>query len=248
MAELGLPGVLLLLVVVGVTIIGIAVRARGPSRALYGTLLALAVVWALHAGVDWDWEMPVVTLGFFAVAGLALSSARREGPAWIPTHNTRLTLALVCLATLALPVSLIGSQSRLGDAEHALYASSCAAATPAALSSIGWLDLRPEPYEIVGFCDLRRGLPRLGVAAMRAAVHRDPRSWETYYALAIAQASAGIDPRTSAATALRLNPLEGLTRQAATELRSSSPTEWVRRAPAIRAAALASNDLSIAPS
>jgi hypothetical protein len=211
-------------------------------------LLALAVVWALHAGVDWDWEMPVVTLGFFAVAGLALSSARREGPAWIPTHNTRLTLALVCLATLALPVSLIGSQSRLGDAEHALYASSCAAATPAALSSIGWLDLRPEPYEIVGFCDLRRGLPRLGVAAMRAAVHRDPRSWETYYALAIAQASAGIDPRTSAATALRLNPLEGLTRQAATELRSSSPTEWVRRAPAIRAAALASNDLSIAPS
>jgi hypothetical protein len=248
MAELGLPGVLLLLVVVGATIFGIAVRARRSQRALYGTLLALAVVWALHAGVDWDWEMPVVTLGFFAAAGLALSSGKRDGRGWIPTHNARLTIALLCLLTLVLPVSLIGSQSRLGDAEHALYASNCAAATPAALSSIGWLDLRPEPYEIVGFCDLRRGLPRLGVTAMRAALRHDPHSWEAYYALAIAQASAGIDPRGSAATALRLNPLERLTRQAARELRSSSPIEWVRQAAVVRAAALASNRLAIAPS
>ncbi len=248
MAELGLPGVLLLLVVVGATIFGIAVRARRSQRALYGTLLALAVVWAVHAGVDWDWEMPVVTLGFFAAAGLALSSDRRDGPGWLPAHNTRLTLALLCLLTLVAPVSLIGSQSRLGDAEHALYASNCAVAAPAALSSIGWLDLRPEPYEIVGFCDLRRGLPRLGVTAMQAAVRHDPRSWEAYYALAIAQASAGIDPRRSAVTALRLNPLEPLTRQAFRELRSPSPTEWVKRAAVVRAAALASSDLSIVPS
>jgi hypothetical protein len=248
MAELGLPGLLLLLVVVGATIIGIAARSRGPSRALHGALLAIAIVWALHAGVDWDWEMPVVTLGFFAVAGLALSSVKRDGPGWVPSHNTRLTIALLCLATVALPVVLVGSQSRLGDAEHALYASDCAAASPAALSSIGWLDLRPEPYEIVGFCDLRRSLPRLGVAAMREAVRRDPRSWETYYALAIAQASAGIDPRVSVATALRLNPLEPLTRKAAKQLRSSRPTEWVRRAPIVRAEALASNDLAIVPS
>jgi hypothetical protein len=248
MAELGLPGVLLLLVVVGVGMFGIAVRSRGSQRALHGTLLSLAVVWALHAGVDWDWEMPVVTLGFFAAVGLVLSSSRRDGPGWVPAHNTRLSLALLCLVTVALPVSLIGSQSRLGNAEYALYASNCAAATPAALSSIKWLDVRPEPYEIVGFCDLRRGLPRLGVAAMRTAVSRDPHSWETYYALAIAQAAGGIDPRGSVATALRLAPLEPLTRQAAKQLRSSRPAEWVKRAARLRAAALTSSHLSIAPS
>jgi hypothetical protein len=248
MAELGLPGLLLLLILVGAAIVGIATRSRGSRRAPYGALLAMAVVWALHAGVDWDWEMPVVTLGFFAAAGLALSSGKRDGVGWVPAHNTRMTLALLCLATVALPVSLIGSQSRLGEAEHALYASNCAAATPAALSSIGWLDVRAEPYEIAGFCDLRRGLPRLAVAAMSAAVRHDPRSWETYYALAIAQASAGIDPRASVATALAFNPLERLTRQSAKELRSSSPTVWVRRAAVVRAAALASNDLSIVPS
>jgi hypothetical protein len=191
--------------------------------------------------------MPVVTLGLFAAVGLALSR-QRVTVAWAPSQNARLALSLLCLATVALPVSIIGSQRRLGDAEHALYASSCAAASRSALSSIGWLDVRPEPYEIVGFCDLRRGLPRLGVTAMRQAVLQDPESWETYYALAIAQASAGVDPRASAQRALRMNPLEPLTREAAKELHTSSPTEWVRRAATVRAAALASNDLSIVPS
>jgi hypothetical protein len=246
MAELGLPGVLLLLALVGVTIVGLAVRARGGQRSLYGALLAVAVVWALHAGVDWDWEMPVVTLGFFAGAGLALGA--RAGRGWVPAHNTRLILALLCLATVALPVSIIGSQSRLGDAEHALYSSNCAAASPAALSSIGWLDFRPEPYEIVGFCDIQRGAPRLGVAAMRQAQLHDPGSWETYYTLAIAQASAGIDPRRSVERALRMDPLEPLTREAAKELGGASSSEWVKRAALVRAVALASSHLSISPS
>jgi O-antigen ligase len=248
MAELGVPGLLLLLVLVGATILGLGLRARGRRRTLYGALLAAAVVWALHAGVDWDWEMPVVTIGFFAIAGLALSTGGQAGSGWVPSHNTRLVLALFCLATVALPVSIIGSQTRLGQAEHALYASDCAAAAPAALSSIGWLDVRPEPYEIVGFCDIQRGQPRLAITAMREARSHDPGSWETYYALAIAQASAGIDPRVNVEQALRMNPREPLTREAAKEFRSSSPTEWVTHAAVVRAATLKSNDLSIVPS
>jgi hypothetical protein len=248
MAELGLSGLLLLSIVVGVAIVGLATRARGAKRSLYGALLAVALVWALHAGVDWDWEMPVITLAFFAVAGLALGARERVGFGWVPGHNTRLILGLLCLATVVLPVSIIGSQSRLTDAEHALYASNCTVASTAALASIGWLDMRPEPYEIVGFCDIQRGLPRLGATAMRQAVRRDPGGWEAYYALAVAQAAAGVDPRASAARALRMNPREPLTREAARQLDTSSPTEWVRRAAAVRAAALASNDLSIVPS
>jgi O-antigen ligase len=249
MEELGLPGILLLAVLVGAVVFGLAVRSRGSQRALFGALLALAVVWAVRAGVDWDWEMPVVTIGFFAVAGLALGPrGRGGGRGWVPAHNTRLVLGLLCLATLVLPIALIGSQSRLGDAEHALYASNCSAAAPAALSSIGWLDMRPEPYEIVGFCDLRRGQPRLAMAAMGQVVEHDPHSWEAYYVLALAQASAGVDPHANVGRALEMNPLEPLTREAARELRGGSPTVWVRRAALVRKAALASNDLSIVPS
>ena len=248
MAELGIPGLVLLLVAVGVVLVGIATQVRGSRRSLYGALLAAGVVWALHAGVDWDWQMPVVTLGFFAAAGLALGPRKGSGPGWIPSHGSRLFLGLCLLLTLVLPVLMIGSQTRLASAENALYESNCPKAGADALSSIGWLDVRPEPYEVVGFCDLKRGLPRTGVSAMQQAVRLDPSSWEAYYALAIAEASAGIDPRSSAKKALRMNPREPLTIQAAKLLRVSSPTEWVSRAAILRAAALASNDLSIRPS
>jgi hypothetical protein len=248
MAELGVPGLLLLVVLVGVVLAGLGARARGRRRSLYGALLAGGVVWALHAGVDWDWEMPVITLPFFAAAGLALSPRGRPGRRWAPGKSGRAILAAVCLAGVVLPVLVIGSESRLTGAERALYASDCAKASSAAQSSIRWLSSRPQPYEILGFCELQRGLPRLGVSAMRQALRRDPGSWESNYALAIAQASAGIDPRAAAGRALHMNPFEPLTRQAVSELRGPKATGWVRHAPALRAAALASNDLSIVPS
>jgi hypothetical protein len=248
MAELGLPGLVFLLVMIGAILVGLARRARGSRRSVYGALLGAGVAWALRAGVDWDWEMPVVTLGFFAAAGLALSPGSGYRPGWLPGARSRLVLCLLCLASAVLPVLLIGSQRHLGEAEQALYASNCPAASSAALASTGWLDVRPEPYEILGFCDLQRGQPRLGISAMRRAVHYDPESWETYYVLAIAQASAGIDPRVAAARALRMNPYEPLTLQEAKAFQTSNPTEWVSRAAAVGAAALASNDLSIVPS
>jgi hypothetical protein len=248
MAELGLPGLLLLLAAIGSILGALAARARGSLRSIYGAMLAAGIFWGLHAGIDWDWQMPVTTIAFFAAAGLALVPRKGSGPSWIPGHGTRLLLGALLLATVALPVLIAGSQRQLGVAEKALYASNCPKASAAALSSIGWLDIRPEPYEVVGFCDLQRGLPRLGVAAMRHAVHFDGSSWEPYYALAVAQASAGIDPRASAAQALRLNPHETLTVQAAKLLRSSSPNVWVTRAAILRAAALSSGDLSINPS
>ena len=84
-AELGAPGLLLVFALVGAVLVGLALRARGPQRSLYGVLLAVGVVWALHAGVDWDWEMPVVTLVFFTIAGVALGARRaREKRRWVP--------------------------------------------------------------------------------------------------------------------------------------------------------------------
>ena len=251
-SELGVPGLLAILLVVGSVLGGLAVRARGSQRSLYGALLAVGVVWALHAGVDWDWEMPVITVIFFAIAGAALgprSAPRAEGRRHrVAGTRTRVALAALCLASAVLPVLIIGSESRLDAAEHALYASNCTKASAAAHSSLEWLSVRPQPSEVIGFCDLARELPRLGVLAMQRAVRADPKSWEPYYALALAKAAAGADPREDAATALRLNPREPLTRRAAAVLRGTSPREWMRHAPALRAEALASNDLSIVPS
>jgi O-antigen ligase len=255
MAELGVPGIALLAILVGAVLGGLALRvcARGPRRSLYGVLLACAVVWAVRAGVDWDWEMPVVTLPFFAAAGLALSprGRSRDRAGWTPGARGRAILGLLCVAGVVLPVLIVGSQNRLGEAENALYASApeCATASTAARASIGWLDVRPEPFEILGFCDLHDGRPADAVVQMRQAVRLDPGSWETYYALSIAQAAAGVDPMAAARRALRMDPLDPLTRQGVRELGSAAgPRGWASRARVLRAAAIKSNQLSIFPS
>jgi hypothetical protein len=37
-------------------------------------------VWFLHASIDWDWEMPAVTLPALVLAGLLITQAE-AGPA-----------------------------------------------------------------------------------------------------------------------------------------------------------------------
>jgi O-antigen ligase len=73
-AELGVIGVLLL----GAFIGGVAVAARRAARvspSLAAGPIAGVVVWAFHAAVDWDWEMPTVTLLALLLAGVLLALA-----------------------------------------------------------------------------------------------------------------------------------------------------------------------------
>jgi O-antigen ligase len=73
-AELGLVGVVLLAGFFG----GVAVAARRAHRLVPGLAagpIAGVVVYVAHAPLDWDWEMPAVTLVALILAGslLALS-------------------------------------------------------------------------------------------------------------------------------------------------------------------------------
>jgi hypothetical protein len=73
-AELGLVGVALLAVVLG----GVALAARDAHRAdaaLAAGPIAALTVWAMHSAIDWDWEMPALTLVAVALAGTLLACA-----------------------------------------------------------------------------------------------------------------------------------------------------------------------------
>jgi hypothetical protein len=50
-----------------------AVLAAGPAAAL--------VVWAIHSAIDWDWEMPALTLVAIVLAGLLIAASQEEGQA-----------------------------------------------------------------------------------------------------------------------------------------------------------------------
>ena len=74
-AELGLVGVLLLAAAFG----GVVASARHvPAPALAGPAAALAA-WALHAGLDWDWELPALTLVAVLLAGALMAAAEPAG-------------------------------------------------------------------------------------------------------------------------------------------------------------------------
>ena len=72
-AELGLVGLLLL----AVAFAGVVMSARLGARE--AGLIAALVVWAVHAGVDWDWEMPALTLVALLIVGALSGRAEPAG-------------------------------------------------------------------------------------------------------------------------------------------------------------------------
>ena len=79
-AELGLVG-LALLALFGAGLVAAARRAVVSDRVVAAGPAAAVLVWALHAGVDWDWEMPALTGVAIVLAGLLLGRCERAAPA-----------------------------------------------------------------------------------------------------------------------------------------------------------------------
>lgn len=72
LAELGIVGLLLLALLLGAIFTAARAAYRGDPALAAGPAAAL-VAFALHAGIDWDWELPALTLVAVTLAGLLLS-------------------------------------------------------------------------------------------------------------------------------------------------------------------------------
>jgi hypothetical protein len=231
LAELGWPGLLLLAAALGLPLAVAARRLLGSERQAHAAFLAASLVLLVHAGIDWDWEMPVLFVWFFAVAGIvcAAPATSVRAPA-APGRIARVVAGLGCLMLTAAPAAVAMSQSGLDRATVAFRNADCATAIDGALDSLGALRARPEPYELLGYCNLRAQQFELGLAAMQAARKRDPHNWEYAYGLAVAQALNGQDPRPAANLALALNPRDPRARELRAALRRGGPGRWARTA------------------
>jgi hypothetical protein len=86
LAELGLVGLALL----AVFLAGIALAARDAVRALPSRAIGLAagfVVYIAHSPLDWDWQMPALTLFGLLLAGGLLALAELAAPATAPRRS-----------------------------------------------------------------------------------------------------------------------------------------------------------------
>jgi O-Antigen ligase len=250
LAELGLVGFVLILVVVLGILAGLAVRIRGPDRALYAALFAVTLAWAIHQAFDWDWQMPAVALGVFMLAGLAFAHHAGGGPAdGRPAHAVlpagRILVALGWLTLAVVPLLVGTSYARLQHSGQELGRGNCTSAKLQAQSSLSLSVKRPQAYAIVGVCDLEQGLIRAAVPAMAQSASLEPQNWEGAYWLAVARAAAGVDPHAAIDRAIVLNPLEPGLRHAAMLLRSNDRRAWKLAAPRLRREALSSGAFSI---
>ena len=245
LAELGIVGAALMALVVGGILVGLALRIRGPDRGIYAALFAVVLAWALHQTLDWDWQMPAVTLPVFILAGLALARPRdgKAGMRGLPAG--RAVVALGWLLVAVAPLLISTSYARLQHAGRELQHGECPAAKREALSSLSLGAERPQAYAIVGVCDLQQGFAPAAVTAMAKTVAYEPQSWEDWYLLAIAQAAAGKNPLADARRAIALNPLEPLLHATYLRLRKGGPRQWEALAPPLRRQALSSGKFSI---
>jgi O-antigen ligase len=212
LAELGVSGVAAVLLLTG-GLLGIAVAARRRLRtpvetAAHGALLTGAVIFFVHAGVDWFWESTAVALlglvcAAAAVAPLAEPTERRLPLAW------RLPVALVALVLCLVELPALIGTLRERDATRAVARGDAAAAlrlSTAAVRAEPWaagpLALRAQVLQRVGRTDAAR-------VDLRRAIDAEPTNWRHWFVLARLEAASG---RAEAAVvaldrARRLNPL-----------------------------------------
>ena len=85
LVELGIPGLLGFgLMIGGVAVAGGRALERRPEVA--AGAFAVGTVWLLHASIDWDWQLPAVTLPALIAAGAVLAAS--EPPATEPSAGS----------------------------------------------------------------------------------------------------------------------------------------------------------------
>jgi hypothetical protein len=245
LAELGIVGFIPLAIAVLGSIVLLATRCRSPDRTAYAALFAAAVAWAIHAGVDWDWEMPAVTLWLFIAAGSGLASPLTATDMHMTPPRNRTPMSVGWLVLAIAPLLIGVSYQRLRVSGEDLSAGNCVKARQSAFSSISLLAARPGPYEILSFCDLQMGFPVEGLQAAQKAAHYEPNNWNYRYGLAIALAENGIDPKPAAEQALKLNPLETIVQDEVAAFSNTGPRGWEQAAPQLLVGGLQTGRLAI---
>lgn len=179
MAELGIPGLVLILVLSGSALgVAIAARRRSNRRVTAGASTALLCVFAVYllsASVDWMWQSTAVTV--LALAGVAVVAARMSGPR--PAWRWPIRAGVTALALVAGLVQIPGliSTIEIGRSQAAARSGASARALAWANDAVSVEPWAASPYEQRALVLESDG--RMGSAAAdeRRAATREPTNY-----------------------------------------------------------------------
>ena len=199
LAELGPLGLLLLVLALGAPLVA-AVRARRHPLAPL-TLAAFAAFLA-HAAVDWDWEMPAVTLTALACAAALLASADdRNATLLSPRTRAAGTITALLLAVVAF-VGVVGA-SALAASDRELAKGSYTDAASQARKAARWWRWSPQPWQQLGDIASEQGDDAAARGYYLKALSKDDRNWELWYDLSTV--TTGPESSRALARAVELN-------------------------------------------
>jgi tetratricopeptide (TPR) repeat protein len=204
LGELGPIGLAALLLALGAPVAAAFGARRHPLAAgAFGAYVAYLV----HAGVDWDWELPAVTVAALA-AGVALIALRaRPGSDLVPGFRLRVAAgAVAALMAGAAFVGLVGS-SALAASDDAAVASppDLEEAADEARKAQDWAPWSSEPWQRLGEAQLGQGDLTGARESFGEAIDKEPGDWLLW--LRLAEASSGAEREAALREAERLNPL-----------------------------------------
>jgi O-antigen ligase len=200
LAETGLIGLALLALVLGsVTVAALRVREQPITPLAFGAFAAYVV----HAGVDWDWEMPGVTATAFLVGAALVVSGRGGGRVGFGGIGRVALLVVVLVASGFALVGLLGTAALSASATARGGGDLGEAATQASRAS-QWLPWSPRPHVVLGEIQLAASAEDAAARSFRAALRRDGRDWTAW--LGLAEATSGMQRERALARATALNP------------------------------------------
>jgi len=200
LAELGPLGLLLIAFALGAPLAAIRRARSSPLAAAAGGAF---IAYLAHAFIDWDWEMPVVTLAGL-LCGLALLAAAPRGEPQALRPRVRIpalagSAALVGFVVLALlGNAAVSASSKSTDAGHYSRAQTQARR---ATNFIPW---SAEPWRRLGEAQVLAGQPAAARKSFRKAIAKDRGDWTLWFELA--ETSSGVGRARALAEASRLNP------------------------------------------
>lgn len=202
LAELGPVGLILLLVVLGTPL---AALRRARSSPLAAIACATFVAFLVHAAVDWDWEMPAITLAAL-FCGLALLAAARREDAPRPVHSRVRMTALAITAVLgAFVVFTLLGNGAISASSKSTNSGHLSRAESQARRAMTFAPWSAEPWRRLGEAQSVAGKLAAARASFRKAIAKDSGDWTLWYELALS--SHGAERQRALAGGLRLNPL-----------------------------------------
>ncbi len=218
LAEVGPVGLALLLAALCLPLLAaIKARRRSLASAAFGAYTAFLV----HAGVDWDWELPAVTLaGLFCGAAILVAGRRYSNSRPISSAARWGAVAATVVVATFTAIGLIGN-SALSASNSARTNGNWARAASDARKARQWMPWSPAPWSALGLAQLGSGLAPEARASFHKALSIDSGDWKLWYDLA--RASSGRARKRALGNAVALFPRSGLKVKAGARHRKPGP-------------------------